>query len=214
MNVDKVTEYINNLYAENQQLAFRLKNAEDNITNIKNYLETQYLEVHAAQVRAIEQNNNVNQNNANINQNNNNVNQNNANINQNNNNVNQNNIKINHIKSLSISMNFSKDYRNVIFNIIKVINIQRAFECAIDIAQQNLNGAGKNNAIIAGPNVGYACITYMCNPSKCNVDVILNTYANNSEINIDISVNTFIDMETLKAIKNAIYEAIIFKLNE
>ena len=202
MNVDKVTEYINNLYAENQQLAFRLKNAEDNITNIKNYLETQYLEVHAAQVRAIEQNNNVNQNNDNVTQNNDNVTQNNDNV------------KENIVKSLSLSMNFSKKYRNMIFNIIKVINIQRAFECAIDIAQKNLAGIGKNNAIIAGQNVGYACITYMCNPSKSNIDVILNTCANNSEINIDISVNTFIDMETLKAIKNAIYEAIIFKLNE
>lgn len=195
MNVDKVTEYINNLYAENQQLAFRLKNAEDNITNIKNYLETQYLEVHATQIRVIEQNNNVNQNNDNITQNN-------------------DNVKENIVKSLSLSMNFSKKYRNMIFNIIKVINIQRAFECAIDIAQQNLNGNGKNNAIIAGQNVGYACITYMCNPSKCNIDVIINTYANNSEINIDISVNTFVDMEILKAIKNAIYEAIVSKLNE
>jgi hypothetical protein len=196
MNVNNnMTEYINNLYAENQQLAFRLKNAEDSITNIKNYLETQYLEVHASQIKNIENNNNTCENN-------------------NNNNTCENNNKEHNIKSLSVSINFPKEYDNIIFNIIKIINIKRAFECSIDMAQRNLiNNNTKSNIIVAASNVAYACIEYMCNPCKSNIDVILNSSSTNNEVNIDISVNTIIDMETLKSIKNAIYEAIIFKIN-
>ncbi len=235
---NNVNESISNLYAENEQLAFRLKNAEDNITMMRNYLErhsTYMIEFEQNVKNNFEHLNNViytnntttnsnttNNSNTttNTNTNTNNTTNNSTNTNTTNSNTssNANNINFNKsksvMKSLSISMNFSKDYRNIIFNVIKVLNIKRAFECAIDIAQQNLNGNGKNNAIIAGSNVAYACITYMCNPCKCNIDVVINTFSNNNEVNIDISVNTFIDMEILKAIKNAIYEAIVFKLNE